>query len=99
MPARKLSTRWSSPARYPPARTNGTLGPEVRAALAMVRPGARLVSICTGAFVLAAAGLLDDRPATTHWQFTDTFRALFPSVRLDENVLFVDDGDVLTSAT
>jgi len=84
--------------RYPPARTNGTLGPEVRAALAMVRPGARLVSICTGAFVLAAAGLLDDRPATTHWQFADTFRALFPSVRLDENVLFVDDGDVLTSA-
>lgn len=84
--------------RYPPARRGGTLGPEVWSALGAVRPGTRLVSICTGAFVLAAAGLLDDRPATTHWQFADAFRALFPDVHLDENVLFVDDGDVLTSA-
>lgn len=84
--------------RYGPARTAGTLGPEVRAALHTIRPGTRLVSICTGAFVLAAAGLLDGRPATTHWRFADTLRALFPSVRVDENVLFVDDGDVLTSA-
>ncbi len=84
--------------RYPPARLDGTLAPEVRAALHTIRPGTRLVSICTGAFVLAAAGLLDGRPATTHWRFADTLRALFPSVRVDENVLFVDDGDVLTSA-
>lgn len=84
--------------RYPPARLEGTLAPEVRAALHTIRPGTRLVSICTGAFVLAAAGLLDGRPATTHWRFADTLRALFPSVRVDENVLFVDDGDVLTSA-
>ncbi|CAN7574771.1 GlxA family transcriptional regulator [Mycolicibacterium frederiksbergense] len=84
--------------RYPPARIDGTLAPEVRAALHTIRPGTRLVSICTGAFVLAAAGLLDGRPATTHWRFADTLRALFPSVRVDENVLFVDDGDVLTSA-
>ncbi|WP_432032788.1 GlxA family transcriptional regulator [Streptomyces antibioticus] len=70
----------------------------VRAALARIRPGARLVSICTGAFVLAAAGLLDGRRATTHWQFADRFRRLFPQVELDPGVLFVDDGGVLTSA-
>ncbi|MFE8015263.1 GlxA family transcriptional regulator [Streptomyces antibioticus] len=70
----------------------------VRAALARISPGARLVSICTGAFVLAAAGLLDGRRATTHWQFADRFRRLFPQVELDPGVLFVDDGGVLTSA-
>jgi transcriptional regulator GlxA family with amidase domain len=59
---------------------------------------ARLVSICTGAFVLAAAGLLDGRPATTHWVHSAAFARLFPKVRLDPDVLFVDDGDVLTSA-
>ena len=57
-----------------------------------------MMSICTGAFVLAAAGLLDGRPATTHWLHTAAFRRLFPAVRLDPDVLFVDDGDVLTSA-
>jgi transcriptional regulator GlxA family with amidase domain len=56
------------------------------------------MSICTGAFVLAAAGLLDDRPATTHWAYEEQFRAHFPRVKLDPDVLFVDDGDVLTSA-
>ncbi|MFG2888464.1 GlxA family transcriptional regulator [Streptomyces sp. NPDC048248] len=74
------------------------LSPAVRGALARVRPGARIVSICTGAFVLAAAGLLDGRPATTHWALADTFRTLFPGVRLDPDVLFIDDGDILTSA-
>jgi len=63
-----------------------------------VRPGTRIMSICTGSFVLAALGLLDDRPATTHWAWADAFRTLFPKVRLDPDVLFVDDGDVLTSA-
>ncbi len=76
----------------------GVLAPEVGAALAARRPGARTMSICTGAFVLAAAGLLDGRPATTHWAYADLFRSLFPRVRLDPGVLFVDDGDVLTSA-
>ena len=47
---------------------------------------------------LAAAGLLDVRPATTHWDKAADLRRLYPSVQLDENVLFVDDGDVLTSA-
>ncbi|MFC8799004.1 GlxA family transcriptional regulator [Promicromonospora sp. NPDC057138] len=67
-------------------------------ALGSVRPGTRLVSICTGAFVLAAAGLLDGRPATTHWALADLFRAWYPQVALDPDVLFIDDGDVLTSA-
>jgi transcriptional regulator GlxA family with amidase domain len=84
--------------RYAPARDDGTLAPEVRAALESIRPGTRLVSICTGAFVLAAAGLLDGRPATTHWKFADALRRMHPEVRVDERVLFVDDGDVLTSA-
>jgi transcriptional regulator GlxA family with amidase domain len=84
--------------RYPPARVDGVLAPEAAAALATIRPGARLVSICTGAFVLAAAGLLDGRPATTHWKFADSLRRMHPRVLVDENVLFVDDGDVLTSA-
>ncbi|KUI38566.1 GlxA family transcriptional regulator [Mycobacterium sp. GA-2829] len=84
--------------RYRPARVDGVLPGPVTQALAGIRPGTRLVSICTGAFVLAAAGLLDGRPATTHWQFADDMRRLHPAVQLDENVLFVDDGDVLTSA-
>ena len=84
--------------RYPPARVDGVLPAEVSDALALIRPGARLVSICTGAFVLAAAGLLDGRRATTHWKFADAMRLLHPEVLVDENVLFVDDGDVLTSA-
>ena len=60
--------------------------------------GARLVSICIGAFVLAEAGLLAGRPATTHWAFVDQFRARYPTVLLDPNVLYVDDGQILTSA-
>ncbi|MFE9424544.1 GlxA family transcriptional regulator [Kitasatospora sp. NPDC006697] len=71
-------------------------GPEL-AALDRIRPGTRVVSICTGAFLLAAAGLLDGRPATTHWSYTERFARLFPKVRLDPDVLFVDDGDLLTS--
>jgi len=58
----------------------------------------RLVSLCTGAFALAAAGRLDGRPATTHWLHAERFRRLFPAVHLDPDVLYVDDGDVLTSA-
>ncbi|QTZ95656.1 GlxA family transcriptional regulator [Streptomyces auratus] len=80
------------------ALATGELSDPVADALAMIRPGTRLVSICTGAFVLAAAGLLDGRPATTHWVLAEHFRRLFPRVRLDPGVLFIDDGDVLTSA-
>ena len=60
--------------------------------------GARVASLCTGAFVLAAAGLLDGRRATTHWLYADEFRKRFPAVDLDPAVLYIDDGDVLTSA-
>jgi transcriptional regulator GlxA family with amidase domain len=56
------------------------------------------MSVCTGAFVLAAAGLLDGRRATTHWAHADTFRVMFPNVDLDPEVLFVDEGPILTSA-
>jgi transcriptional regulator GlxA family with amidase domain len=62
------------------------------------RRGARLVSICIGAFVLGATGLLDGRPATTHWAYADRFRARYPRVELDPRVLYVDDDDLLTSA-
>ena len=62
------------------------------------RRGARLLSICTGAFVLAAAGLLDGRRATTHWRYADAFRSRFPDVTLLADVLYVDEGDILTSA-
>lgn len=62
------------------------------------RRGARLVSFCTGSFTLAAAGVLDGRPATTHWRWTELFAARHPRVLLRPDVLFVDDGDVLTAA-
>ncbi|MBT2414108.1 helix-turn-helix domain-containing protein [Streptomyces sp. ISL-12] len=81
-----------------PSRITDALTEEATAALARVPSGARLLSICTGAFVLAAAGLLDGRRATTHWQLTDVFRRMFPRVTLDPDVLFVHDGRVLTSA-
>ncbi|AWL34511.1 helix-turn-helix domain-containing protein [Streptomyces albidoflavus] len=60
--------------------------------------GARLVGFCSGAFTLAEAGVLDGRRATAHWQWADDFRARFPSVQLEPEVLFVDDGDILTAA-
>jgi transcriptional regulator GlxA family with amidase domain len=60
--------------------------------------GAQLVGLCLGAFVLAAAGILDGRPASTHWAWADDFARRYPRVRLDPNVLYVDDGNVLTSA-
>jgi len=82
----------------PGPRRHGTLEPELAAALALVRPGTRVLSICTGAFVLAAAGLLDGRRATTHWDKAADFRRLHPGVDLQEDLLFVDEGDVLTSA-
>jgi transcriptional regulator GlxA family with amidase domain len=84
--------------RIPGPRYRGSLPAELAAALATVPARARKVSICTGAFVLAAAGWLDGRPATTHWAYADVFRRLYPQVDLDENRLFVDDGDVLSSA-
>jgi transcriptional regulator GlxA family with amidase domain len=86
------------PGVYGGPQLDGTLSPELTDALTRAASRARIVSICTGAFVLAAAGLLDGRPATTHWMHATAFADLFPQVRLDPSVLFVDDGDVLTSA-
>ncbi|MEU5507699.1 GlxA family transcriptional regulator [Streptomyces fungicidicus] len=70
----------------------------VEALVAAHDRGARLAAISTGAFALAATGLLDGRRATTHWHYIRALAARHPSVRVDENVLFVDEGSVLTSA-
>lgn len=78
---------------------NGDPSPELAAALRAAHArGARLVSICSGAFTLAATGLLDGREAATHWRYARLLQARFPSVRVNANVLYVDGGDVLTSA-
>lgn len=82
---------WADPSRVPSPAILGA----VRAAH---ERGAVVVGLCLGAFVLAHAGLLDGRPATTHWSAAPVFARLFPRVRLDPRVLYVDDGDVLTSA-
>lgn len=76
----------------------GRLPDDLAALLATARPGVRWLSICTGAFVLAATGMLDGLDATTHWAHAEHFRRLFPQVRLDPGVLYVDNGDILTSA-
>jgi transcriptional regulator GlxA family with amidase domain len=81
-----------------PALNEGRVPADVAGALRAAAGHARLVSLCTGASVLAAAGLLDGRPAATHWRDAEQFRRVFPAVRLDPDVLFVDDGEVLTSA-
>lgn len=60
--------------------------------------GARLLSICSGSFVLAATGLLDGKRATTHWRYAAALQRRYPQVRVDPNVLYVDEGQVLTSA-
>lgn len=62
------------------------------------RRGARIASLCTGAFVLAAAGLLDGRRATTHWMYADALAERYPAVEVDPSVLYVDEGQICTSA-
>ncbi|MDV3123591.1 helix-turn-helix domain-containing protein [Mycobacterium sp. 21AC1] len=78
------------------------LEPSRPALLAQIRDahvrGARLVGLCTGAFTLAEAGILDGRRVTVHWQLIDEFVQRFPNIQVQPDVLFVDDGDVLTSA-
>lgn len=70
----------------------------VEAIRAAHQAGARVASLCTGAFVLAEAGLLDGRRATTHWAHTALLHDRYPAVRVDPDVLYIDEGDVLTSA-
>lgn len=82
---------WRDPLERPPAR--------LLAALRRAHSrGARLVSICSGVFVLAAAGVLDGKRATTHWRYTEILRDRYPSIQVEPDVLHVDDGRVFTSA-
>jgi transcriptional regulator GlxA family with amidase domain len=83
------------PGYYPLAEPAPAALAALRAAAAR---GTRIATICIGAFALAATGLLDGRTATTHWQEADHFRARFPAVRLNPDVLYVDEGQFLTSA-
>jgi AraC family transcriptional activator FtrA len=70
----------------------------VRALRSAHAAGARLVSICSGVFVLAATGLLDGKRVTTHWRYVDRLTSRFPKVRVQPDVLYVDEGSILTSA-
>jgi AraC family transcriptional activator FtrA len=72
--------------------------PLVRALRSAHAGGARLVSICSGVFVLAATGLLDGKRATTHWRYVDRLISRFPKIRVEPDVLYVDEGSILTSA-
>jgi transcriptional regulator GlxA family with amidase domain len=72
--------------------------PVLEALRALADRGGRVLSHCTGAFVLAAAGLLDGRRATTHWQYAARLARRYPAVEVDPGVLYVDDGQVITSA-
>ncbi|MFE4976484.1 helix-turn-helix domain-containing protein [Kitasatospora sp. NPDC056651] len=83
----------------PPGRHAGGVSPGLVEALRTAHGrGARIVSICGGAFALAAAGLLDGREATTHWRYAELLQQRYPKVRVNPDVLYVEDGDVLTSA-
>ena len=82
---------WKSANEKPPQRLIAAL----RRAHAR---GARLVSICSGVFVLAATGLLDGKRATTHWRYVDALRSRYPKIRVEPDVLYIDEGTILTSA-
>jgi transcriptional regulator GlxA family with amidase domain len=78
--------------------SSDTLPADLAAALHLARPGTRLVSVCLASYVLAAAGLLDGRRATTHWRHTAHFQKAYPEVLVQQDVLYVDASGVLTSA-
>jgi AraC family transcriptional regulator, transcriptional activator FtrA len=82
---------WRDEEERPPAAL-------VDALVAAHRRGARLVSICSGVFVLAATGLLDGRRATTHWRHVTALARQYPRIIIDPDVLYVDEGNILTSA-
>ncbi|MFD1149966.1 helix-turn-helix domain-containing protein [Saccharothrix hoggarensis] len=83
----------------PAATIRDTYPPAVLDALRAVnRRGGTLISVCSGAFILGAAGLLDDRRCTTHWRHVGDLAERFPDAKIDPDVLFVDDGDIVTSA-
>jgi transcriptional regulator GlxA family with amidase domain len=78
--------------------TGGELPARLRAAFARIGPDTRIVSLCTSAFLLAEAGILDGLRATTHWGLCDLLAQRYPAVEVDPDVLFVDNGRVLTGA-
>lgn len=82
---------WRDPGERPPQALLDAL-------LAAHQRGAKIVGLCLGAYVLAEAGLLDGRPASTHWAFAQDFARRYPKVRLNADVLYVDDGQIVTSA-
>jgi AraC family transcriptional regulator, transcriptional activator FtrA len=82
---------WRNPDESPPQ-------PLIAAVQRAYRHGARLVSICSGVFVLAAAGLLDGKRVTTHWRYADRLARRFPRVQVEPDVLYIDEGRILTSA-
>jgi AraC family transcriptional activator FtrA len=98
--ARISALRWADTIVIPGWRDSE--GPPPRALLealcAAHRRGARLVSICSGVFLLAATGLLDGKRATTHWRYVDRLRAKYPTIQVEPDVLYVDEGSILTSA-
>jgi len=81
---------WRDPAEQPPQ-------PLLEALRAAHAAGARVAGLCSGTFVLAAAGLLDDRPATTHWALAEQLARMFPKIDVRPAQLYIDDGDVLTA--
>lgn len=82
---------WRDPDERPPEAL-------LRALRAASARGTRLVTICSGVFVPAAAGLLDGKRATTHWRYVDRLRTRYPRIRVEPDVLYVDEGNILTSA-
>jgi transcriptional regulator GlxA family with amidase domain len=82
---------WRDPAEQPPQ-------PLLAALVAAFQRRAQVVGLCLGAYVLAEAGLLDGRRATTHWAFVPDFRRRYPQVEVDADVLYVEDGNIVTSA-
>jgi AraC family transcriptional activator FtrA len=82
---------WRDPGEAPPARLLDALRNAHQ-------QGARLASICSGVFILAASGLLDGLRATTHWRYVDQLQAAHPEIQVEPDVLYVDNGSILTSA-
>jgi AraC family transcriptional regulator, transcriptional activator FtrA len=82
---------WRDRTERPPERLS-------RALAKACERGARCLSICSGVFVLAAAGLLEGKRATTHWRHISDLKRLYPNIRVEEDVLYVDEGNVITSA-
>ena len=82
-----------------PAISGSDYLPEALAAVRRaVESGSTVLTVCSGAFLAGAAGLLDGRPCTTHWMHADDLATAHPTARVDRNVLFVDDGNLITSA-